>query len=51
VIARLTSAGTRLLKTLGPAIDELHARQFEALTRAEFRTLEELLQRMRASNH
>lgn len=50
VVARLTSAGTRLLSTLGPAIDELHARQFEALTRAEFRTLGELLQRMRASN-
>jgi DNA-binding MarR family transcriptional regulator len=51
VVARLTGAGSRLLSTLGPAIDELHARQFEALTKTEFRTLGDLLQRMRASDH
>ena len=51
VVARLTDAGRTLLDTLGPAIDELHARQFDALTRAEFRTLGELLQRVRGSNH
>ena len=51
VVARLTDAGKTLLDTLGPAIDELHARQFDALSRAEFKMLGEMLQRVRASNH
>jgi DNA-binding MarR family transcriptional regulator len=51
VIARLTDAGSALLDSLGPAIDALHARQFSALSRAESKTLGELLQRIRASYH
>ncbi|HSJ64303.1 MAG TPA: MarR family transcriptional regulator [Gemmatimonadaceae bacterium] len=51
VIARLTDAGSALLDSLGPAIDELHARQFAVLSKAESKTLGELLQRMRASYH
>jgi DNA-binding MarR family transcriptional regulator len=51
VVARLTRAGSTLLDSLGPSIDELHARQFAALSKAESRTLSDLLQRLRASNH
>jgi DNA-binding MarR family transcriptional regulator len=51
VIARLTDAGFALLDSLCPSIDELHARQFAALTKAESKSLGELLQRIRASYH
>jgi DNA-binding MarR family transcriptional regulator len=51
VVARLTAAGRKLLDALGPDIEQLHARQFDALSRAEFKTLGELLQRVHESQH
>lgn len=46
VVARITQQGLDLLAELGPSVEELHARQFEALSKSEFRELGALLRRI-----
>ena len=48
VTARITKEGVAVLDKLGKSIATLHARQFEPLSRDEFRTLVSLLRQIRS---
>ena len=47
VLARITDAGLAVLEKHGAEIAALHAEQFSRLDKAEFRTLGELLEKLR----